>query len=120
MKETPLPKNISAEDELKVLRRKTQQRYHAPPPNVAVTQMLLKKPCPLHCFRAIDEKEALLDEAIGSGDGDAILSVILFMKKTLKTSLFNKIIQTRPDAIRHYINYLLQRSLIVECSDFLE
>lgn len=120
LKETPLPKNISIEEELKVLRRKTQERYHAPPAAVAVTQLLLKKPCPLHCFRAIHEKEALLDEAIACGDGDAILTVLLFLKQTLKPSHFNKIIQIRPDAVRHYVNYLLRRFMVAECSDFLE
>lgn len=75
LKDTPLPKHISAEEELKILRRKTQEHFHAPPAMAAVTQMLLKKPISLHCFRAIHEKEALLDEAISCGDGDAILRV---------------------------------------------
>lgn len=75
LKESSFPKNISPEEELKVLRRKTQEHFHAPPAAVAVTQMLLKKPISLHCFRAIHEKEALLDEAIACGDGDAVLRV---------------------------------------------
>lgn len=119
LKESPLPKNISVEDELKILRRKTQERYHAPPAAAAITQMLMKKPCSLHCFRGIHEKEALLDEAIVCGDGDAILTVLLFLQQTLKTSHFNRIIQCRPEAIRHYVNYMLQRFLVAECSDFL-
>lgn len=77
LKESPLPKTISPEEELKILRRKTQERHHAPPASVAITQLLLKKPFSLHCFRAIHEKEALLDEAIACGDGDAILTVNL-------------------------------------------
>lgn len=49
----------------------------------------------------------------------ALIQVTLFLEKTLKASHFNKIIQIRPDAIRHYVNYLLERFMIAECSDFL-
>lgn len=120
LKETPLPKSISAEDELKVLRRKAQETFNSPPPvSSVILKMLQKKPFSLECFRALNEKESLLDEAIRCGDGDAILSVMLFLSRTLKKKHFNAIMQTRPDAITQYINYLALRYQIVECCDLL-
>lgn len=120
LKETPLPKTISIEDELKILRRKTQETYHAPPPaSSIVRKILLKKPYSLECFRALHEKENLLDAAIESGNGDAILAIVLFLKQTLRKSHFNSILQTRPVAVKHYINYLLLRFQVTECSDCL-
>lgn len=65
------------------------------------------------------EKENLLDEAIKGGNGDAILAIVLFLKQTLKKSHFNTILQARPTAVKHYINYLLLRFQVTECSDCL-
>lgn len=120
MKETPLPKTIAIEDELKILRQKARETYHAPPPPSSIIErMLIKKPYSLECFRALHEKESLLDAAIKSGNGDAILAIVLFLLQTLKRKYFNLIIQTRPDAFKHYINYLQLRYQISECSDLL-
>lgn len=120
MKEAPLPKAISTEDELKILRRKTQETYHAPPPVAStIRKILLKKPYSLECFRAMHEKENLLDEAIKSGNGDAVLAIVLFLKQSLKKSYFDSILQTRTVAVKHYINYLLLRFQVIECSDCL-
>lgn len=120
LKETPLPKNISSEDELKILRRKAQETFNSSPPvSSIILKMLQKKPFSLECFRALHEKESLLDEAINSGDGDAILTVVLYLNQTLKKKHFNAIMQMRPNAITQYINYLALRYQIIECCDFL-
>lgn len=119
LKETPMPKSISSEEELKILRRKAQENYAAPAPSSIIQKMLIKKPYSLKCFRALHEKESLLIEAIYCGDGDAILAVILFLQKTLKKKHFDSIMQTYPDAVKHYINYLLIRCQVAEASDFL-
>lgn len=120
LNETPLPKTISVDEELKILRRKAQETYHAaPPPSTVVHKMLLKKPFSIECFRSLSEKESLLDEAIRSGNGDAILTIVLFLVRTLKKKHFNAIMQTRPEAVKHYVNYLSLRYEIVECVDFL-
>lgn len=119
LKETPMPKTISSEEELKILRRKAQENYAAPAPSSVIKKMLIKKPYSLECFRALHDKESLLIEAIHCGDGDAILAVVLFLQKTLKKKHFNTIMQTYPDAVKHYINYLLIRCQVAEASDFL-
>lgn len=115
LKETPLPKQLSAEDELKILRRRAQD----PPVSTVIRKMLLKKPYSLECFRALNEKESLLTEAIISGNGDAILAVVLFLQRTLKKKNFHAIMQLHPEAVKHYINFLLIRCQVVEATDFL-
>lgn len=75
MDETQLPKGTGAEDELKALRRRLRESTHAPPVNILLSRILMKKPFSLECVRSLTAKEALLDEAIQSGNGDAILTV---------------------------------------------
>ena len=82
---------ISVEEELKILRRQSQERFHAPPPSTVVTKLLLKKPVSLECFRSLQEKEALLDEAISSGNGDAILIVGLASTRNRPQLTFHSI-----------------------------
>lgn len=120
LKETPLPKTISAEEELKILRRKAQETCYALPTSASIVRkMLLKKPYSLECFRALHEKESLLAEAVRSGNGDAILAVVLFMQKTLKKKHFHAIVQSHPQAIAQYISYLLIRCQILEAVECL-
>lgn len=118
MKETPFPKTISAEEELKILRRRAQESY-APPVASVIRRILLKKPYSLECFRALHEKENLLNEAIKCGNGDAILAVVLFLQQTLKKKHFYAIMQSHTEAVKHFINFLLIRCQVAEASDFL-
>lgn len=120
LKETPLPKTISTEQELKILRRKTQDTIHAPPPvSSVIRKILLKKPYSLAFFKALHEKEHLLQGAIRCGNGDAILAVVLFMQQTLKKKYFHGAMLSHPEAVRHYINFLLIRCQVSEASEFL-
>lgn len=81
--------------------------------------MLLKKPYSLDCFRALHEKESLLQEAIQCGNGDAILAVVLFLQQTLKKKHFHSICQAHYEAVKHFINFLLIRCQVAEASEFL-
>lgn len=62
LKQTPLPKKISMEEELKILRRRAQESYAQPPIASVIRKVLLKKPYSLECFRTLHEKESLLNE----------------------------------------------------------
>lgn len=77
LNETHLPKGTGAEEELKALRRQLRETAHAPAANILLNRILMKKPFSLECVRSLNSKEALLDEAIQSGNGDAILTVEL-------------------------------------------
>lgn len=111
-----LPKNITLEDEVKVLRRQLQDINYAPV-SLTISKLLMGKPCSLHIYRSLKDKEALLDEAIVSGNGDAILEVVLFIQSTIKKKIFHEILRLRPEAVTHYINYLQTRMKLGEVSE---
>lgn len=118
LKETPFSKTISVEEELRILRKKAKESY-APPPAIVIKKILQKKPYSLECFRALYEKECLLNEAIKYGNGDAILAVVLFLHRTLKKKHFHLIMQSQIEAVKHFINFLLIRCQVVEATDLL-
>uniref|UniRef100_A0A182PRU1 Vps16 C-terminal domain-containing protein n=1 Tax=Anopheles epiroticus TaxID=199890 RepID=A0A182PRU1_9DIPT len=117
--EMTIPKGISLEEEVKLLRKKIQEFNYAPSTESVVRKLILGKPCSLEMFRSMTEKEQLLDEAIASGSGNAILKVTLFLDQTLKKKLFYTLLQTRPEAVSHYVNYLSLRLKVTECTDLL-
>lgn len=119
MEDFPLPKKLSSEEEVRVLRRLLMDKTHAPLASTTITRILLGKPCSFEQYKSLSEKEELLDEAISCGNGDAILSVVLFLVDTLKKTHFNQLLQKRPIAVNHYLNYLTTRLKISEATDLL-
>ncbi|KXJ73290.1 hypothetical protein RP20_CCG016163 [Aedes albopictus] len=119
--EMPLlsPKGISVEEEVKLLRKKLQEFSFVPSAASIVAKLILGKCCSLEMFRSLQEKEALLDEAVACGNGNAILKVVLFLEKTLKKKLLYRLLQTRPEAVNHYVNYMALRLQVTECTDLL-
>jgi hypothetical protein len=111
-----LPKNISLEDEVKVLRRQLLEINYAPV-SLTISKLLMGKSVSLHIYRSLKDKEALLDEAIASGNGDAILQVVLFIQSTVKKKIFHEILRLRPEAVTHYVNYLGTRMKLGEVSE---
>lgn len=117
--ESVVPKNITLEDEVKLLRREHLEKLHPAPVDVTVTKMILGKPCSLELYKSLRDKEELLDEALGSRNGDAVLHVVLFLSKTLKKKLLYRILQVRPTALTCYVNYLKTKMQLSECVDLL-
>ncbi|CRL02263.1 CLUMA_CG015191, isoform A [Clunio marinus] len=115
----PIFPKVSLEEEIKILRRKLQESQYCPIP-ITINKLLLGKPCSLSIYKSLNEKEDLLDKAILCGNGDAILRIVLFLKNSLKTSLFNQILETRPIAVDHYVNYLNTTMRIGEASEILK
>lgn len=68
-------KGTTGEEELRILRRRLQDVMHPPPVFSVISRIIAKKPVYLECFKSIEDKEELLDEAIQSGCGDAMLTV---------------------------------------------
>uniref|UniRef100_A0A336MZU5 CSON001546 protein n=1 Tax=Culicoides sonorensis TaxID=179676 RepID=A0A336MZU5_CULSO len=114
-----LQKNITLEEEVKILRREKFEQMQGADVDITVTKMILGKPCSLVAYKSIKDKENLLDEAILSRNGDAILHVVLFLSRTLKKKLFYVILQMRPIALNYYVNYLKLRMQINECMELL-
>ncbi|KAG5681797.1 hypothetical protein PVAND_011205 [Polypedilum vanderplanki] len=113
-----IPKGLTLEEEVKFLRRKINEFQYSEP-SLTIAKILLQKPCSLDCYKSINDKEKLLDEAISSGNGDAILQVVLFLKNTLKPILFQKLLANRSEAVEHYLNYLSTTMKICEAVDIL-
>lgn len=82
MSEVQIRKGISMEEELRILRRSVQDRIHSPSALSVINKIVANQPVSLECFRSLPEKESLLDEAIASGNGDAILAVRMQMYHT--------------------------------------
>ena len=133
---------MSPEEEINILRRQIEAQWIPPKVSKTIRLIMLGQPYSLHLYRSYDLKVQLLDEAIKSGDGNAILAVcfmlffalcfffsnfkfyftlqiVLFLSKTLKKTLFYQIMQTRPIAVTHYVQYLSTRHIIPELIDLL-
>lgn len=111
-----IPKGLSAEEELRLLRR---QHFNKPSVERTVSTLLSGQQTSLEHFKSLNDKELLLDLAIDSGNGDAILYVVLFLEETLNQTLFAQMMRIRMSAVNHYKNYLCARGHIQKCSDFL-
>lgn len=88
-------------------------------PDITLRQILLSQPYSLEQYKSLASKTTLLDTAISNGDGNAILIIILFLVKTLKRSLVQRLLIERPDAVNVYIHYLFIRLQTSEITDIL-
>lgn len=113
-----LPKVTTLEEEVKLLRRKLNESQYCPV-GITVNQLLLGKPSSLTIYRTLKEKENLLDSAISCGSGDIILQVVVFLKNSLKPTLFTELLKVRPTAVDHYVEYLSTTMRIGEASEIL-
>ncbi|CAK9833886.1 Spermatogenesis-defective protein 39 homolog [Anthophora retusa] len=88
-------------------------------PDITLRKILFGQPYSLDQYKSLASKTALLDSAIMSGDGNAILIIILFLTKTLKRTLVQRILAERPDAVNIYIRYLSIRLQLNDITDIL-
>ncbi|XP_043251444.1 spermatogenesis-defective protein 39 homolog isoform X1 [Colletes gigas] len=88
-------------------------------PDITLSKILLGQPYSLEQYKSLVSKTTLLDAAIISGDGNAILIIILFLIKTLKRSLVQRILAERPDAVNVYVRYLSTRLQMNEITNIL-
>ncbi|XP_077537297.1 spermatogenesis-defective protein 39 homolog isoform X2 [Haemaphysalis longicornis] len=75
-------------------------------PEETVRNIVIGQPYFLGQHRSREDKIALLNEAVRVQDGNAIIAVLLFLKQTLKPSLFNQELMQRPRAVSHYLSHL--------------
>eukprot|EP00117_Sycon_ciliatum_P010819 scpid46791/ scgid0632/ Spermatogenesis-defective protein 39 homolog; VPS33B-interacting protein in polarity and apical restriction len=94
-----------------------QARAHRPLPPPDLTRLgvkdtakriVLGKPYVLECYRSITEKADLLKEVVAMHDGNAILTVILFLRQTLRENVFLAQLLSSEVAENHYVSYLRQ------------
>ena len=88
-------------------------------PDITLRKILLGRPYSLEQYKSLASKTALLDAAILSGDGNAVLIIVLFLAKTLKRSFVQRLLVERPEAGNIYIHYLFIRLQTSEITDIL-
>lgn len=84
-----------------------------------VKRMVLGQPFFLEHFKSKKAKFQLLDCAIQIKDGSVITAIVLFLKRTLKLSVFIQEVLQRPEAVSHYLYYLKSSSEFTELLDLL-
>lgn len=75
-------------------------------PEETVKNMILGLDYSLVGYKAKEEKIALLNAAVKSHDGNTILEVVLYLRDTLKKSIFRRELMAHPDAVNVYLAYL--------------
>ncbi|XP_018395330.1 PREDICTED: spermatogenesis-defective protein 39 homolog isoform X3 [Cyphomyrmex costatus] len=113
---------LDADNKSKNDHPKTERKYHEiddTQPDITLRHILLGQSYSLERYKSLARKTALLDAAISNGDGNSILIIILFLIKTLKRSLVQRLLMERPDAINVYIYYLFIRLQTSEITDIL-
>ncbi|CAG2161178.1 unnamed protein product [Oppiella nova] len=73
----------------------------------------------LHEYKGKEDKLELLDTALHTNEGNAIISVVLHLKRTTKDSIFNYELSRRSLAADHYLFYLRQNKRMTELVDTL-
>ncbi|XP_054721845.1 spermatogenesis-defective protein 39 homolog [Uloborus diversus] len=85
-----------------------------------IENMILGLNVNLENFKSLASKRDLLRSAIKSHDGNAILTVLLFLKSSLKDSLFSQeILSSHEDAQNSYIAFLKQSQKFEELEHLL-
>ncbi|XP_069116674.1 spermatogenesis-defective protein 39 homolog [Argopecten irradians] len=110
------PKGQSSNDrakmaeEIRFLQRSLERAKESGTTKLSVSDtvrcIITGEPFNLEAYRSREEKLELLDKAIKTNDGNAIITIVLFVQRTIKPSIFNMEIKKRPVAVNHYINYL--------------
>ncbi|XP_026323042.1 spermatogenesis-defective protein 39 homolog [Hyposmocoma kahamanoa] len=85
----------------------------------SIQRLVLGRSCWLQTHRSRRSKTALLDAAIAVGDGNSILTVLLFLIQTLNKRLVYELLSSRPLALNLYISFLQNEGKITELADLL-
>ncbi|BFZ07651.1 hypothetical protein BsWGS_10690 [Bradybaena similaris] len=60
----------------------------------------------LELYRSLEDKLELLDKATQRHDGNAIVTAVLFLQRTVSKHIFTRELLSRPGAANHYLTYL--------------
>jgi hypothetical protein len=73
--------------------------------------------CLLNTYRTLENKLQMLDAALDIGDGNIIISVILFLNQTLNSNIFFTQLSKRKVAIKHYANHIIENNDFQKLAD---
>ncbi|ESO86407.1 hypothetical protein LOTGIDRAFT_129312 [Lottia gigantea] len=99
--------------------RAKRDRFSKLPVEDTIKRMMKGEAYTFELYRSLEDKISLLDHSIKMHDGNCIIAAILFLKSTVKVSLFNQEISKRPVAINHYLTYLRTNGDYIELSNVL-
>ncbi|CAD5232297.1 unnamed protein product [Bursaphelenchus xylophilus] len=103
----------------KYLDRVRSERFEPPSVETTIKRLRRCEPVALDFYKSKQDKTELLDEAINSQDTDVILTVVLFLKRTLISSIFREILIFKPEAAEVYVTYLRECNETNELIDTL-
>ncbi|XP_076463825.1 spermatogenesis-defective protein 39 homolog isoform X2 [Babylonia areolata] len=83
-----------------------RERWTKMPPELTLRRFMKGEPYSLECYRALGDKLSFLDQAVSRMDGNAITAAVLHLRNTVKRSLFQQELLSRPVAANHYLAYL--------------
>lgn len=119
----PCVQCVAKDNEIQQLKKRLENSYSrynlTLPPDDTVNRILLGQPYSLESYRSLEDKIALLDAALITMDGSAIMATVLHFKNSVKKTIFNTEMQARPQACTLYVNYLRKRHKYTEAIDFL-
>ncbi|XP_062503120.1 spermatogenesis-defective protein 39 homolog [Corticium candelabrum] len=100
------------QSDVRVLRSKLKEaevaRWNSLPVRETIKRMMLRKPYTLEPYKSYEDKVGLLQIAIEFHDGNCIMAVLQFLKRTLKYGKFFDLLVRFPEAETHYIAFLKQ------------
>lgn len=98
------------QQEIQLLKRQLlaakRERWTKLPVDMTLRRIMKGEPYSLEPYRALEDKLALLDQAVTQVDGNAILAAVMHLKSTVKRSTFHQELLLRPVAANHYLSFL--------------
>ncbi|XP_022915154.1 vacuolar protein sorting-associated protein 16B [Onthophagus taurus] len=88
---------------------KLAARHSAPVVEETIKKLFLGVPCVLDHYRDLEQKLELLQKACETFDGNVILKVVLFLRRTLNDTNFHYHISKHKIALNQYTNYLISQ-----------
>ncbi|XP_064622813.1 spermatogenesis-defective protein 39 homolog [Lineus longissimus] len=125
VRDPPRPRAPAADEPVtywnieKPLKVAKEDRFTKIPPEDMVRRMILGYSYTLEQYKSLEEKLAFLDAAVRLGDGDTITAGVLFLRATVKKSIFNREVVSRPVAVDHFLQYLKQHNDFGDLADML-
>lgn len=112
------------EEEIEYLREQLQMALRSAgtaPVTVkdTVKRIVKGEPYALASFKSKEDKLALLDTAIKTHEGNAIIAAVIHLKRTIKDQIFNLELRKRPEAVDQYLVYLRSHYNLKELEDVL-
>lgn len=103
---------IRRDDKIASLERQLEDlkvsRWKPPPMYETINRILLGQSYSLDWYKTLEEKVALLDAAIATNDGNCIIAILLFIRRTLDHHILVGVLLKKPVAGRHYCSFLKQ------------